>query len=441
MGLAYHREVRQTWLVFLAVLVAACERPVTSPDASTDAAVPDAGLTSDGGVGGGALDGGTGGFDGGGLDGGGLDGGAGGLDGGASDGGELDGGALDGGPLLSFVEVSANGYYTSCALTDAGLPFCWGLGQPDGLVYRIPTAVPVGDAGPFVSLSTGGIHSCALDATGQAWCWGQGPLGDVDGPPWMVGSSASPVLVAGGLAFSQLSASQDYSRRTCAVADGGAWCWGSVLGAPTTVPTLVPSSAAFVAVSCGEWQNCALDGTGAAFCWGEGFDGELGTGDPSIWSTTTPVPVVGGHAFRSISAGVSHTCAVTMTGDGYCWGRSVGPFADGGFGRSDAPVLIAGGHSFAVISAGTDISCGVMVDGGLVCWGAYPGPGSFPGSLTPVMLDDGGRAFTSVSAGTGHACGRDVNGIVFCWGDNGSGALGDGTATASFVPVRVAGQR
>ena len=45
---------------------------------------------------------------------------------------------------------------------------------------------------------------------------------------------------------------------------------------------------------------------------------------------------------------------------------------------------------------------------------------------------------TAVSAGWFHSC-AIADDDVYCWGSNSSGKLGDGTTTASSVPVRVQG--
>src|SRR6266702_3138988 len=78
---------------------------------------------------------------------------------------------------------------------------------------------------------------------------------------------------------------------------------------------------------------------------------------------TVPVPVAGGHVFSSLRAGNSHTCAVTTSGDAYCWGDN----GSGQLGRdtstatcvvngamrcSDWPILVAGGLTCSQVSAG-----------------------------------------------------------------------------------------
>jgi alpha-tubulin suppressor-like RCC1 family protein len=52
----------------------------------------------------------------------------------------------------------------------------------------------------------------------------------------------------------------------------------------------------------------------------------------------------------------------------------------------------------------------------------------------------GGLSFAGVSEGANHTCAHTSAGTAYCWGQNASGQLGDGSATSSAAPVKVAGQ-
>jgi alpha-tubulin suppressor-like RCC1 family protein len=74
----------------------------------------------------------------------------------------------------------------------------------------------------------------------------------------------------------------------------------------------------------------------------------------------------------------------------------------------------------------------VLVDGGVSCWG--------DGRETPERLaglPPATQVALSASAADGHACALTADNELWCWGRNDYGQLGDGSRTASAVPVRV----
>ena len=154
------------------------------------------------------------------------------------------------------------------------------------------------------------------------------------------------------------------------------------------VPDSVWYDGVFASIQAGTSHTCALTPAGAALCWGGNESGQLGIGS----TTTALVPqfVSGSLLFAGVSpGGLSHTCAVTTTGDGYCWGLND--------------------------------------DGQL-------GTGTLVAHAVPVPVT-GGLTFTAVTTGFFHSCGLTDEGRVYCWGRNFNGQLGDGTNSDSAVPV------
>jgi alpha-tubulin suppressor-like RCC1 family protein len=199
----------------------------------------------------------------------------------------------------------------------------------------------------------------------------------------------------------------------------------------------------FVATAAGQVHTCGLTTAGAAYCWGANFSGQLGNGDPSGSASSTPVPVGGGLTFATLAVGSGdHSCGVTQSGAGYCWGRNGdGQLGDGSTTNGLTPVPVAGVLTFAVMTPGWRHTCGLTTGGAAYCWGQNNygeiGDGSTSGRTTPVPVA-GGLTFASVTAGAGHTCGLATGSVAYCWGLGGQ--LGDGTTTNRSVPVKVAGQ-
>jgi len=183
-------------------------------------------------------------------------------------------------------------------------------------------------------------------------------------------------------------------------------------------------------------HQCALTKAGDAYCWGFNGNGQVGQGS-SGGAVTSPTIVTGGLKFTSVSAGDLHSCGVTPDGDAYCWGSDrYGQLGNGDETEDKAsPSLVSGGLKFATVSAGIRHSCGVTLAGDAYCWGSGEngrlGNGSTSGSNAPVPVL-GGLMFVSITAGYHHTCGLAVDGKVYCWGLGDNGRLGnDGTASKS----------
>lgn len=298
------------------------------------------------------------------------------------------------------------------------------------------------------SVSSGSEHSCALTAAGLAYCWGSGADGKL-GNNGGFSNSTSPSAVAGGLRFRSVSAGQSES---CGVTIAGdAYCWGdnlynqlgTNLVGRSTVPLLIPGGLNFVSVSVGSHDACALTSAGVAYCWGYSGSGQLGNGSYSY--SMTPVAVSGGLTFASVSAGNSFTCGVTTLGAAYCWGTNYyGMVGDGTSMNSySTPVAVAGGLTWAQVSAGNDHTCGVTTGGAAYCWGqnyfGAVGDGSTLNNRLVPSAVAGGLTWSMVSASSGYSCGVTTGGAAYCWGRVVYNQLGDGAATDRSTPVAVQG--
>jgi alpha-tubulin suppressor-like RCC1 family protein len=204
----------------------------------------------------------------------------------------------------------------------------------------------------------------------------------------------------------------------------------------------------FAQVSAGGSHTCALSTTGTAYCWGRGGTGALGV--DTLASTPVPLRVASAYSFASISAGREHTCASTSAGEAYCWGQ--GAFGKLGTGNArDAlrPVLVgnASGLLFASVAAGGDHTCALTRDGNIYCWGKGSvgelGAGILADQALPTLpLPQWADApYALVVTGQHHACASGSTGVALCWGWNRFGQLGVGSTVNLGLPERHQGAR
>lgn len=348
----------------------------------------------------------------------------------------------------------AAGAETTCSLTAGGQLYCWGqnrgdqLGVPStGLPYSASpirtwiqgvarladtdgfqfyglsstgeaftwndTAVPVPGGLSWSVFSGSRLSACGVSTTGTAYCLGsnqQGEIGNSTIPlrEW----STSPVPVEGGNAF--VSVVAGWLHACGLTADGAAWCWGEnvsgQLGVGTDdprllVPTPVAGNDRFLQLSLGSRHTCGITTDLRALCWGVNATGQLGDGTTEV--RFVPTPVAGDMRFTAIAAsggfptgasvpavgwqgGVAHTCALTESGQAYCWGwNGAGQLGDGTAVDRHTPVAVSGGLSFTAIAPGSSHTCAIR-GGSVSCWGGNAegqlGIGTLSESWTPAPV-------------------------------------------------------
>ena len=93
-------------------------------------------------------------------------------------------------------------------------------------------------------------------------------------------------------------------------------------------------------LSAGRIHTCGVTTGGQVYCWGANSVFGLGNGILS-GSSTVPVAVSGGLRFKSVSAGLFHTCGVTTARRAYCWGANGGQLGNGTMTKSLVPVRVS----------------------------------------------------------------------------------------------------
>ena len=362
--------------------------------------------------------------------------------------------ALEGRTLTQIAGTSGN----TCAIDENGEAVCWGSSDkgshgtgarpfsPDG-----PAAVSVSGAlrgKTLIDIDAGG-GTCAVDDAGQAYCWGSNRHGQL-GQPSVFRTAYSPVKVyqrplPDGAGFVDVTTGD---LHTCAITNGGdAYCWGSNLGGqlgtgnkkdadrPTKVKAGDIGGRRLVAIDAGFRHTCAVDAGGRAYCWGENYNGTLGTGHKR--SELVPAKVAGtgpnGRPMATVSAGGSHTCASAKSRRPFCWGSNtfhqVSPSDRGAFLK---PHKIATGR-VSDISAGDWYTCAVVEATDIYCWGRNSdgqigdGTKELAKAPTKVKTPGGGLNGTEpeqVQATYNTTCAMDAAGVAYCWGSQGSWMAG-----------------
>jgi hypothetical protein len=132
----------------------------------------------------------------------------------------------------------------------------------------------------------------------------------------------------------------------------------------------------WLSISAGAIHTCAIKESGAAFCWGENIDGQLGAPtngtcangfSSGVKCSTRPLPVTcpagAPCRFKQISAGVTITVALDVNGDVWWWGRGMPDHH-----RVEA-VLAGSQAKFAQVAAGYAHGCALSTRNEVWCWG------------------------------------------------------------------------
>ncbi len=304
----------------------------------------------------------------------------------------------------------------------------------------------------FQQVWAGGSHTCAVNTLGVLYCWGDNMLGQLG--TGNTSDASTPTRAAIGYSFAQIAAGDGF---TCGrTSSGAAFCWGSNQqgelgngtfdlseGMSNPSPIAVVGGLSFTSLSAGSDHACGLSG-GAAYCWGNNNNGKIGNNDDT--RVAVPTAVVGGLTFAQVSAGFNHTCARTAAGAAYCWGaNNVGQLGRGSVvpDSSAVPVAVLGGLSFVDIEAGDDVTCGRTASGAGYCWGTNSsgqlGVGTSEPTVTLPRLVAGGLTFSVLTSRGDHGCGVAAGGAGYCWGLNQSGQLGNGSTADRTSPGAISG--
>jgi len=281
---------------------------------------------------------------------------------------------------MHSVFIDGEGRLSSCGLAAWFRPGL--LGHGEGVTrLNTPTRLSstLGDE-RAVSVSARDCHSLALTADGAVWSWGGGGLGKLGHGDTQSQLLPKKVEAFAGLRVVAVSAGSVHSLAV--TADGSVWSWGcgwnGRLGHGDTQSSLLPKKVEalggqrVVAVSAGGSHSFALTADGSVWSWGGGDYGRLGHGDEQDQLLPKKVEALAGQRVVAVSAGLVHSLA--LTGDGFLWSWGKGEEGRLGHGDVQEQLLPKKVEAFVdrrviAVSAEAMHSLAVTDDGAVFTWG------------------------------------------------------------------------
>jgi alpha-tubulin suppressor-like RCC1 family protein len=326
-----------------------------------------------------------------------------------------------------FVELArgvASQFY--CGIDANRAAACWGrdgfgqLGRGQ-VVGSQGSSAPVAGGIAWAEINTNRLSACGVSLTGVGYCWGSNQRGEVGRAVVPIGtdpssSTSTPGVVDGGFTWRSVVAGWLHA---CGITTAGdAYCWGdnsrgqlgvgSVDADPHQSPVAVAGGHKFIQLSLGPTHTCGITTDHKAYCWGENFTGQVGNGSAGD-DVGIPTEVAGSHHFSFIAAGSDfgvggdvappsaggqagsgHTCALAESGEAWCWGwNASGELGNGTTVDSPVPVSVSGSLRFTSIAAGGTETCG-RNGSRIWCWGGNQfgqlGNGTVASVATPALV-------------------------------------------------------
>ncbi|WP_350356638.1 T9SS type A sorting domain-containing protein [Hymenobacter canadensis] len=371
---------------------------------------------------------------------------------------------------VSYSQLAAGTFHSAALQTDGKL-WMWGrnnAGQLGNGSTAAQSSTPVVVVTPSTALTgttwkqvaAGTFHTVALRSDGTLWAWGDnssGQLGD--------GSTTSqripvfvptPVGAQAGTSWTQVVAG--YAHTLALRSDGTLWAWGGnlygQLGDGTTTDRHLPvrvrtslnliTEPTWVQITTANHHSLGITMGGGLWAWGRNHLGQLGVGAGLFWQSQPLRVVVAGQAltWKQVSAGESHTLALTTNNELWAWGTNESGQLGSGAAtivstvpvRVPTPTTCAPGTQWMTLAAGALHSLALRSDSTLWSWGegadGQLGNNTTILSSTPMQEDTKGR-WRLLAAGGTHSLAVSTS-RVYATGSAEYGQLGMGNTVRAL---------
>ncbi|MEA9356073.1 hypothetical protein SHI21_07670 [Bacteriovorax sp. PP10] len=353
---------------------------------------------------------------------------------------------------------------TVCAQRSDGELFCGTTGKSLNFVHDFGSEEIVD-----LKLQEGNVaFKCALTDSGNLYCWGEGRDGALGNGTSDDSGVPQLIKMSGALLGKTIKSFEVGKNFVCAIAsDDLAYCWGNGssghLGGNTGADSLEPIPVDRTGVLSGKKINsltiysetvCAIADDLKAYCWGRGFDGQLGDGVTPVSDVPVAVSTAGvlnNKTIKKISIMDTMVCAIANDDLMYCWGDNTsGQLGDGTTNFAPVPVAVdmsgvLSGKTIKTFSGNSYSTCAIASDDKVYCWGfgsdGSLGDGNSADSLIPVAVNSAGalsgKKIVDIKSSYASFCAMDDNEEVYCWGDGSTGEVGNGLNSFTPLPIKL----
>lgn len=349
----------------------------------------------------------------------------------------------------SWTNISV-GYRAHYAIRLDGKLFAWGwnsegqLGLGDTISRSSPVQIGSGNWINIFAYGEGGgssgfVHAITVD--NKLFAWGVGTSGQLGYNDLI--SRSSPVQIGTNSWVSIRAFAGAYVNPLGIQSDGSLWAWGTKSNLMLGEFSNASYTYSWSQVSAGPSHAAAIRSDGRLYTWGLNSSGQLGNSTTVNTSSPVFITVTTGNAgeyWNRVSVNGLRTVGILSNGTLWAWGSNAGYLlGDNTTVNRSAPVQITSvSESWNNVSAGLSHSLAITSLGKLYAWGNNTtqqlGIGSTD-TLRSQPVQIGSSSWSQISSYGNHSLAIDVNNKIYGWGDNTLGQIGIGSSPLQWQTV------